>query len=228
VVFALKHAADVVRRLYSTTGQQYAVLAATPVYLLSSLRRGSFSIRSLVRYNWTLALLGAAGGYATGMAITSQESDAATAARTFELRRDAAQVRQDDHYLVGAAVGALVTPALFMGRAGLINGALGGAALGGAGGLAWYYSKFEGLDGIAQRARQAVGQGKAKAKEAEVQGRQMINEAKGDARPSNDITQRAQATFDEAKDKAEEAEVRARQFLSDVKAKGKQELNKRA
>lgn len=114
-----------------------------------------------------------------------------------------------------------------VGRAGLINGALGGAALGGAGGLAWYYTQFEGIDGISQRARQAIGQGKAKVKEAESSGQQLIKEARGEKSSTDEIAQKAQNTFDEGKAKAKEAELRGRQLLQDVKAKGKQELDKR-
>lgn len=64
-------------------------------------------------HSWVLPALGGAAGTATAYTITSQESAAATASRTFSMRRDAQQVRQDDLFLVGSMVGALLVPALF-------------------------------------------------------------------------------------------------------------------
>lgn len=57
--------------------------------------------------------LGGASGTATGYAITSHESSAATASRTMEIRMDAKQVKKDDQFLVGSLVGALLVPAIF-------------------------------------------------------------------------------------------------------------------
>ncbi|PWN34992.1 uncharacterized protein FA14DRAFT_36489 [Meira miltonrushii] len=142
---------------YGLTGLELATLAATPLYALSALRKGQFSIRSLVRYNWTVPLIGGTAGTATAYGITSQESSAATASRTFSLRKDAKQIRQDDMFLVGALVGSLLTPALFLKRAGLINGLLGGAGLGGAGGLITFFAQGDGLEGLLEQGKQMAG-----------------------------------------------------------------------
>jgi hypothetical protein len=98
---------------WSLSGLQYATLAATPLYALSALRKGQFSIRQLVRYNWVVPILGAAAGGAGAFAMTSRETAAATAARTVEMRMSKATVKRDDMHLVGSVVGALLVPALF-------------------------------------------------------------------------------------------------------------------
>lgn len=98
---------------WSMNGFQLATLAATPIYAISAIRKGQFSIRQLVRYNWVVPVLGAAAGGASAFTVTSRESAAATAARTMEMRYNKKTVRQDDMQLVGSIVGALLVPALF-------------------------------------------------------------------------------------------------------------------
>lgn len=98
---------------WSLNGFQLATLAATPIYALSAIRRGQFSIRQLVRYNWVVPILGAATGGASAFSITSRESAAATASRTIEMRLSKKTVRRDDRQIIGSVVGALLVPALF-------------------------------------------------------------------------------------------------------------------
>lgn len=98
---------------WSLNGFQFATIAATPIYLLSAIRRGQFSIRQLVRYNWVIPVLGAGAGGAGALTITSRETAAATASRTIGMRMDKNTVRQDDMQLVGSVVGGLIVPALF-------------------------------------------------------------------------------------------------------------------
>lgn len=124
---------------YGVQGLQYGCLAATPVYVAQVVRGRGFSLRGLARYNWLIpavgAGLGSAGGYA--QAASSDSSVLASKARSWRL--DAARVRQDDLHLIGSVLGALVLPALFLRRTGLINGLLGGAGLGGAAGVITHY-----------------------------------------------------------------------------------------
>jgi hypothetical protein len=98
---------------WALNGYQMATLAATPLYAVAALRKGHFSIRQLVRYNWVVPLLGAASGGASAFAVTSQESSAKTASRTIEMRMSKTTVRQDDLQLIGSVVGALLVPAIF-------------------------------------------------------------------------------------------------------------------
>ncbi|CDU22454.1 uncharacterized protein SPSC_01084 [Sporisorium scitamineum] len=121
---------------YTIQGLQYGCLAATPLYLLQTARgRFGFTLRGLARYNWLVPLAGSAAGSVAGYAAASQLDHPSLAARTSGLRLDAQRVRQDDLHLIGGVLGALVVPALFLSRTGLVNGLLGGAGLGGAVGL---------------------------------------------------------------------------------------------
>lgn len=91
---------------------QYACLAATPVYVLQALRGKSFSLRGLARYNWIVPIVGGAGGAAYGTAIAQSKSQASLTAEATKLRYDKSRVRQEDYHLIGAAVGALLLPAI--------------------------------------------------------------------------------------------------------------------
>lgn len=151
--------------------------------------------------SWVVPLIGGTAGTATAYGITSQESSAATASRTFKLRRDAKQIRQDDLFLVGALVGSLLTPALFLRRAGLINGLIGGAGLGGAGGLITFFAQGDGLEGLVE------------------QGKQM-------ASTSESIGEKGRSLLGRATDKgvalAEQAGSTSKQYALDAKAKGEE------
>lgn len=120
---------------YTVQGLQYGCLLATPLYLLQAARGRGFSLRGLARYNWIVPVAGAGAGSIGGYAAASQLDHPSLAARTSGLRLDAQRVRQDDLHLIGSVLGALVLPAIFLRRTGLVNGLLGGAGLGGAAGL---------------------------------------------------------------------------------------------
>ncbi|SPO31287.1 uncharacterized protein UTRI_05902_B [Ustilago trichophora] len=120
---------------YTISGLQIGCLAATPLYLLQTLRGRGFTLRGLTRYNWLIPTIGAAGGSVAGYAAASQLDHSSLAAKTSDLRLDAQRVRQDDLHLIGSVLGALVVPAIFLKRVGLVNGLLGGAGLGGSVGL---------------------------------------------------------------------------------------------
>lgn len=155
---------------YTVQGLQYGCLAATPLYFLQTLRGRGFSLRGLARYNWLIPTTGAAAGSIAGYAATSQLSHPDLSARTSSLRLDAARVRQDDLHLIGSVLGALVLPALFLSRTGLVNGLLGGAGLGGAAGLITHQVQKLGKGGdvaaqIESEAKGAWNQAKGKAEE---------------------------------------------------------------
>lgn len=120
---------------YTISGLQYGCLLATPLYLIQTLRGRGFSLRGLARYNWLIPSTGALTGSVAGYAAASQLDHPSLAARTSGLGLDASRVRQDDLHLIGSVLGALVLPAIFLRRTGLINGLLGGAGLGGAAGM---------------------------------------------------------------------------------------------
>lgn len=98
---------------------------------------------SLAR-SWTLPLAGAATGYASGYIYSSQLTPPNAASKALAYRHDASAIRRDDYYIIGGVVGGLLTPAVFLGRTGLINGLLGGGlGLGGTGGLGYgAYKKY--------------------------------------------------------------------------------------
>ena len=126
-------------------GAQIASVAATPLFLLSAIRRGRFSVHKLAQYNWVTPILGAATGSAIGWANAMQHTPPVLARRVEELRNDAMRIRRDDFHLIGAFIGAIAFPALFLRRAGLLNGFLGGAGFGGAIGLGTvYWREFAG------------------------------------------------------------------------------------
>ncbi|KAN0062807.1 hypothetical protein ACQY0O_004627 [Thecaphora frezii] len=121
---------------YGVRGLQYGCILATPLYALQSLRRRQFNLRGLMRYNWVTPLVGASAGSALGYIQSSSLDGSRISAQTQKLRLDANRVRSDDLHLIGSVLGALLLPAIFLRRVGLINGLLGGAGLGGAIGLA--------------------------------------------------------------------------------------------
>ncbi|SOV07728.1 uncharacterized protein UDID_07963 [Ustilago sp. UG-2017a] len=155
---------------YTIQGLQYGCLAATPLYLLQAARGRGFSLRALARYNWILPVTGAGAGSVAGYAATSQLDHPSLAAKTSELRLDAQRVRKDDLHLIGSVLGALVLPAIFLKRTGLVNGLLGGAGLGGAGGMVVHQVQKLGGSGNAiekleGEAKGAVEKGKGKVEE---------------------------------------------------------------
>lgn len=159
---------------YTVSGLQIGCLAATPLYLLQTLRGRGFSLRGLARYNWLVPLSGAAVGSVGGSAAASQLDHPSLSVRASGLRLDAQRVRQDDLHLIGSVVGALVLPALFLSRTGLVNGLLGGAGLGGAAGLVTHHVQRLGKGG------DVVGQIESEATGAFDQAKGKANEVKGE------------------------------------------------
>ncbi|KDN40253.1 hypothetical protein K437DRAFT_258718 [Tilletiaria anomala UBC 951] len=142
----LSHLADSDDRSYvvgktALQWAQYACLAATPIYAVQAVRHGAFSFHRLARYNWTIPLAGGALGAGYSTVTAASKSAATLKEEATQLRYDRSRVRQEDYHLIGAAVGALVLPALLLRRVGLFNGALGGAGLGGAAGLGYNFAE---------------------------------------------------------------------------------------
>ena len=94
-------------------GTQIAAVAATPFYLIQSIRTRRFSLRGLARYNWFIPLLGAGIGAGAGWTESIQISAPLLSYRTAAIRGDNERVRRDDFHLIGSVVGALALPALF-------------------------------------------------------------------------------------------------------------------
>ncbi|UZJ52452.1 hypothetical protein CBS101457_001772 [Exobasidium rhododendri] len=164
---------------WSLNGFQLATLAATPMYALHALRKGQFSIRQLVRYNWVVPILGAGAGGGGAFAMTSQESAAKTASRTMEMRMSKSTVRRDDMQLIGSVVGALLVPAIFLRSAGLFNGLLGGAGLGSAAGILTDYFKNGGsVEDLKQKGRNVLSEGKELGAEASKAGKDLGSEVR--------------------------------------------------
>lgn len=148
---------------WTVQGLEYGCLAATPLYLVQVMRGRGFSLRGLARYNWLVPLIGALGGSTVGYVTAAQLDRTALSTRTSKLRLDAQRVRQDDLHLIGSVLGALLLPAIFLRRTGLINGLLGGAGLGGTAGLITHH-----VQSITKSAQppQELGQIKNKAQSA--------------------------------------------------------------
>jgi hypothetical protein len=181
-------------------GLQMASLAATPIYALSAIRKGQFSIRQLVRYNWVIPALGAGAGAGSALTVTSRESAAATASRTIDMRMSKKTVRQDDLQLVGSVVGALLVPAIFLRRAGLINGLLGGAGLGSAGGIITHYIQDGGsVEDLKKKGREVMSEGKELTSEARKLGNELSDEAR---QKGKELTNEARQKGDQLAEKA--------------------------
>lgn len=170
------------------------------------------------------------------MTVTSRETAATTASRTIDLRLNKNTVRQDDLQLVGSVVGALLLPAFFcescsafkmilaadmmtallsVKRVGLINGLLGGAGLGGAGGIITHYVKDDGaMDDLKRQSQKAVKEGEKAASEA----RRLSSEAKEKGKEL--------ANSDKAKDLTEDAKSKGKELIEDARQKGNQLIEK--
>ncbi|WFD44496.1 hypothetical protein MPSI1_003164 [Malassezia psittaci] len=122
-------------------GMQVASVAGVPAYLLHALRKGSFSLRGLARYNIAVPLIGAALGGGAGWVESTQVSPAMLARRVSDCRLNVIRSRRDDYQLIGGVLGALMLPAVFLRRVGLVTGMLGGAGLGGGLGVLTFYGK---------------------------------------------------------------------------------------
>ncbi|WFD00431.1 hypothetical protein MYAM1_003180 [Malassezia yamatoensis] len=109
----------------SLLGMQVASVAGVPAYLLHALRKGSFSLRGMARYNIAVPLIGAVLGGGAGWVESTQISPGMLARRVSDCRLNV--IRVVDAYKVR--------------RVGLVTGMLGGAGLGGGVGVLTFYGK---------------------------------------------------------------------------------------
>ncbi|TYJ57327.1 hypothetical protein B9479_001866 [Cryptococcus floricola] len=131
----------------SLTSAQLFAFLAPPAFLVSSLalKRTSFSIRGLMRYSASGAALGAVAGAGVGGARAGSASDLEVNAKLGQMASfgksslDETSVRRNDYATIGAALSALLTPAIFLKRAPLPALVLGGASVGLGLGAAGYY-----------------------------------------------------------------------------------------
>lgn len=101
-----------------------------------------------------------------------------------------------------------------MKRVGLINGLLGGAGLGGAGGIITHYVKDDGaIDDLKAKSQKAMKEGERATAEA----RRLSSEAKEKGRELKD---------GKGQDLAEEAREKGKDFLEEVRQKGNQLIEK--
>ncbi|KAL9938747.1 hypothetical protein V8E36_002466 [Tilletia maclaganii] len=167
---------------WAVQGAQVGCLAATPLFAVQSIRKGGFSLRGLARYNWIVPLAGGLVGGAAGVVTASQSNAASITSKSLSLHADADRVRRDDLHLIGGALGALIVPAIFLRRVGLINGALGGIGLGGAAGLITHtFQKYRGAEGVTARGQELAREGESKAAELATQGEKKAGELQREA-----------------------------------------------
>ncbi|EKD05078.1 hypothetical protein A1Q2_00622 [Trichosporon asahii var. asahii CBS 8904] len=117
-----------------------------PAYLIYSIGKGQgLYVRKWMGFSIASVLAGAAIGVGIGYARTSQESDIEAAAqvtslvridqlhshsRADEQRHNKSEIEKDDWSIIGAFVGGVATPAIFLRRAPLPLLVLGGASIG--------------------------------------------------------------------------------------------------
>ncbi|KAL7409935.1 hypothetical protein BDY24DRAFT_427901 [Mrakia frigida] len=136
-------------------GAQLASLVTPFLYGAVAIKTRSFSIGRLLRACAIgFAGVGPAAGAALAYGRMLNQPEAVVATRAGLLRGSASQQRLEDYTIIGAAVGALVVPAIFLKRARLPYAILGGASVGAADGvlthvyMRWSEGKGVSLKGV--------------------------------------------------------------------------------
>ncbi|RSH93259.1 hypothetical protein EHS25_007613 [Saitozyma podzolica] len=118
----------------SLKAAQATAMLLPPLYLVSSLliRRGTrpFSIARWMRVSTGGTVVGAGIGAGLGWLRLRDQPDYALEDRAYRLANNASQLRADDYSIIGAALSALLIPAIFLRRASLPALVLGGASIG--------------------------------------------------------------------------------------------------
>ncbi|BEI81707.1 hypothetical protein CcaverHIS002_0208670 [Cutaneotrichosporon cavernicola] len=110
---------------------QAASMLFPPAYVgLCLVRRRPMSVSRAMRGAELSVLGGAAVGWGVGYARLRDQSEEAIEDRVYRLKHNASQVRADDYSAIGAFMGMLVVPAIFLKRASIFSLAAGGASLG--------------------------------------------------------------------------------------------------
>ncbi|WVQ75573.1 hypothetical protein IAR50_005200 [Cryptococcus sp. DSM 104548] len=127
----------------SLTSAELFAFLAPPAFLVSSLalKRTGFSVRGLMRYSASGAVIGAAAGAGLGGARAGNASDLEVNAKLGQMSLDESLVRRNDYATIGAVLSGLLTPAIFLKRAPLPALVLGGASVGLGLGAAGYYAE---------------------------------------------------------------------------------------
>ncbi|KAF8306434.1 hypothetical protein DL93DRAFT_2088646 [Clavulina sp. PMI_390] len=127
---------DAVLRADSYFGYQMASVIAPPAYIaLSLIRRRPFSINRTLRATWLSGAVGAGAGFGYGW-YEGTLGRKHLQTRHLGIAYDVHRIKNDDHATIGAALFAVLTPALFWSRARAVHLVLGGAGLGTAIGVA--------------------------------------------------------------------------------------------
>lgn len=141
---SVKRDAQVLARNAFFTGCQFSSLLAPPIYtafVFARRGRAFISVNCLLRATW-MSTLGGGAAYA-GLAhvwnLTHEEKQLRE--NSMQALYDKNLVIRNDHVTVGAALMAVLTPAIFWRRAHPINLVLGGSALGNGIGLLTYHSR---------------------------------------------------------------------------------------
>lgn len=171
-------------------------------------------------------MIGSAAGLATGWAQASQMTPAVLSRRVREFRGDAARIRLDDYHLIGSVVGALVLPAIFLHRVGLVNGLLGGAGLGGGVGIITHFARDYMDHGSDSSAGKLLSGVKGVEKEAKASADRLASNA-------GDLKQRAGESADQVTANAKDVKGRAEDTagklvgnVEDLKNQAEQKLGK--
>ncbi|CUA74160.1 hypothetical protein RSOLAG22IIIB_05451 [Rhizoctonia solani] len=142
------HAADsdYILRQYSSRGYQTLSFVAPIAYTGYTLARGRpWSIQQTLRATWLGGLGGAAAGAGLGWSwATSSNPERVHKARV-KMAYDRSSLRLNDHATIGALLGAMLTPAIFLKRARAFDLILGGAGVGSSAGVMvhWWRSMTE-------------------------------------------------------------------------------------
>ncbi|CAE6479419.1 unnamed protein product [Rhizoctonia solani] len=142
------HAADseYILRQYSTRGYQSLSLIAPIAYTGYALaRRRPWSIQQTLRATWMGGLGGAVAGAGTGWAWATASSPERVHRVRVKMVYDRSLLRLNDHATIGMLLGAMLTPAIFLKRARVLDLLLGGAGFGTSAGMMvhWWRSITE-------------------------------------------------------------------------------------
>ncbi|KAL1746982.1 hypothetical protein HDZ31DRAFT_61680 [Schizophyllum fasciatum] len=128
-----------------TSGYEVASLV-TPVaytaYVLAKRGRGALHVNRLLRATWIGGALGAAGGGALSYARHSGSTVDVLQRRRLQLMYDANRLRREDHSVIGGVLGGVLTTAIFLKRASVVNLILGGGGIGTGLGMLTHYAKY--------------------------------------------------------------------------------------
>ncbi|CAE6414808.1 unnamed protein product [Rhizoctonia solani] len=142
------HAADseYILRQYSSRGYQTLSFVAPIAYTGYALTRGRpWSIRQTLRATWFGGISGAVAGAGLGWSWATSSSPERVHKARAKMAYDSSLLRLNDHSTIGALLGAMLAPALFLKRARAFDLILGGAGIGSSAGVMvhWWRSMTE-------------------------------------------------------------------------------------